>query len=131
MRKTRDEGIEARRHEVVAKAMRDQVQRTHPHSLPPSLVPTPCLRAYVPTCLPLPPPPQVCQISKRTHRKCANSAHLPTSPAPRRTLHGKTPERTPRGTVRDNSAERTPAQTRHKPPKPATSGQRAWGRIPL
>jgi hypothetical protein len=58
----RHEGIEARRHEVVAKARRDQAGRTHPHSFPPRLVPTPCLRAFVPTCLlllPLPPSPTV------------------------------------------------------------------------
>ena len=47
----RHEGTEARRHEVVTKATRDQVRTTHPHSLPPCLVPTSCLRAYVPSCL--------------------------------------------------------------------------------
>ena len=52
---SRHEGIEARRHEVVTTARRDQVRRTHPHSFPLSLVPTPCLRAFVPACLLLSP----------------------------------------------------------------------------
>jgi hypothetical protein len=97
---------------------RDQVARTHPHSVPPRLVPTPCLRAYVPSCLRAffsspSPLPQLCQISKRTHRDVPippsftpprTKAHHPIAPVGERT-HSLT---------RQNPPE--PAQTRHNPP---------------
>src|SRR5690242_6589230 len=60
----RHEGIEARRHEVVSKAKRDQGRDdARPHSPPLRLAPTPCLRASVPPCLcaymPSPPCPKM------------------------------------------------------------------------
>jgi hypothetical protein len=131
----RHEGTEARRHEVVTKAARDQVRTTHPHSFPPRLVPTPCLSAFVPTCLVF--PPSFTPARTKAHHPLAPACHEPVERwqnkptqhsglstqdslrrrAPRRPIHAKCAERTHVPSCHTGPHPPKPAKTRPNPPR--------------
>jgi hypothetical protein len=144
----RHRGTKARRHERSVGEGRKEPSATSAFALfPPRLVPTPCLRAFVPTCLllhPLPPSSSVPNFQTNPPR-CANSAHLPKPRAPRRTIDARRrrtnpPHTRPREFCRTNPRPLfmfrvsclhvsrlppplPPATNRHNLPKPATTSQ--------
>jgi hypothetical protein len=109
----RHEGIEARRHEAVAKAIRDQVRRTHPHFLPPRLVPTPCLRAFVPTRLVFPPSFTPARTKAHHPPRARGKTNPPSSQdSALRTLHAPAHQAAPSPRARRRT---NPPRPRHLP----------------
>jgi hypothetical protein len=114
MRRNSHEGIEARSHEVVAKAQGINWGRTHPHPLPLSLVPTPCLRACVPSSPPLPPSSSVPNFQTNPPN-CAKSLQLHNSAHQGAPSHSIPAKQTHRAPIR--SPLRVP-RVQNKPTKP-------------
>src|SRR5690349_10857108 len=112
----RHEGTEARSHEVVTKAKRHQVRTTHPpHFLPFRLVPTPCLRAFVPPCL-LPSSPLRASVPVSLHAFPEMSQNVPECP----NLQNSFPRHAP---AHQGAPSIAPVAKRTSMSKPLSSGQ--------